>query len=78
MQEYSPISPRVIKVDYKNLNIERRKRYEEGVRQWWMKREREERGDRYTQGVGGKRQRMGHTGLKTGRGGSVIGAQDVR
>ena len=38
MQKYSPISPRVIKVDYKNLNVERRKRYEEVVRQWWMKR----------------------------------------
>ena len=39
MQECSPISPQVIKVDFKNLNVERRKRYEEVVRQWWMKRE---------------------------------------
>ena len=39
MQTYKPISPRVIKVDFKNLNIEMRKRYEEVVRQWWMKRE---------------------------------------
>ena len=38
----------------------------------------EERRGRYAQGVVGRRQRMGHTGLKTGRGGSVIGAQDVR
>ena len=39
MQKYNPISPRVIKVDYKNLNVEMRKNYESVIRQWWMVRE---------------------------------------